>query len=413
MPLHALLVIYDGFDMARLDETVELIESVFLPDLREDGGLFGYFGISDGVDKTVALRIMDSEESLQRGSDIAADFVAEHLGDWLPDDPLQVSGSLAVAALAGVHMGENLAGAMPDDSVFASVRVYDGIDPADQSEIARLTAAGFLPIMRESDGFVGYYLMPAGDSLAAISLFDSSEQAAASTERAREFVVENLAPLLPNAPTVVEGPLSIYQVAALSGAEGIGGDGELYASIRFYTGFDLTHFDEANELAKAQLLLALQELGGMFAQFALNDGEDMVVGISIFDSEAASLAANDVGKAFTMEYIADWAPNPPTGPSGKLAIAAKAEINGREPGRRDDGGCRKKQEIQKRACRLARSSFFVLIKAVARPREKRHQNIRVRFVACSIVNQQLHIDQGIKISLNHSLVPAGISQVER
>ena len=327
MPLHALLAIYDGFDMARLDETVALIESVFLPDLREDGGLFGYFGISDGVDKALALRIMDSEESLQRGSDIAADFVAEHLGDWLPDDPLQVSGSLAVAALAGVHMGENLAGAMPDDSVFASVRVYDGIDPADQTEIARLTAAGFLPIMRESDGFVGYYLMPAGDSLAAISLFDSSEQAAASTERAREFVVENLAPLLPNAPTVVEGPLSIYQVAALSGAEDLGGDGELYASIRFYTGFDLTHFDEANELAKAQLLPALQDLGGMFAQFALNDGEDTVVGISIFDSEAASLAANDVGKAFTIEHLADWAPNPPTGPSGKLAIAAQAEIN--------------------------------------------------------------------------------------
>ncbi len=327
MPLHALLAIDDGVDMARLDETVALIESDFLPDLREAGGLFGYFGISDGVDKTVALRIMDSQESLQRGSDIAADFVAEHLADWLPDDPLRLSGPLGIAARADLNMGENLAKWDMTKQVFASVRVYDGVDPADQAEIARLTAAGFLPIMRESDGFVGYYLMPAGDSLAAISLFESSEQAAASTERAREFVVENLAPLLPNAPTVVEGPLSIYQVAALSGVEGLGEDGELYASIRFYTGFDLTHFDEANELAKAQLLPALQELGGMFAQFALNDGEDTVVGISIFDSEAGSLAANDVGKAFTIEYLADWAPNPPTGPSGKLAIAAQAEIN--------------------------------------------------------------------------------------
>ncbi len=325
--LHALLAIYDGFDIAHLDETVALVQSVFLPDLRENGGLFSYYGISDGVDKAVALRIMDSEESLQGGSDIAADFVAEHLADWLPDDPLQVSGSLGVAALADVHMGANLVGAMMDDSVFASVRVYNGIDPADQDDIARLTAEGFLPIMRGSDGFVGYYLLPAGDMLTAVSLFDSAEQASASTEKAREFVAENLAPLLPNPPTVVESPLSINHVAALRRSDDLGAVGELYASIRFYEGFDLTHFAEANDLAISQLLPALKELGGLFAQFALNDGEDTVVGISIFSSEEASLAANDAGKAFTMEYLADWAPNPPTGVAGKLAIAAQAEIN--------------------------------------------------------------------------------------
>lgn len=325
--LYASLRIYHVSDMGRLEESNELVKAYLLPALHEAGGLFSYYSLSDSEDTIVGFNVYESEENALATSDIAAAFIAEHNMDWLPDDPLRVNGQLGVAALAGIQMGENLVGETTQDSVFASVRVYDGVDPANQAEIARLTAAGFLPIMRESDGFAGYYLMPAGESLAAISLFNSAEQAAASTEKAREFVVENLAPLLPNAPTVVEGTLSIYQVAALSGAEGLGGDGELYASIRFYTGFDLTHFDEANELAKAQLLPALQELGGMFAQFALNDGEDTVVGISIFDSEAASLAANDVGKAFTIEYLADWAPNPPTGPSGKLAIAAQAEIN--------------------------------------------------------------------------------------
>ena len=80
-------------------------------------------------------------------------------------------------------------------------------------------------------------------------------------------------------------------------------------------------------MAEAHLLPALEELGGLFAQFALNDGEDTVVGISIFDSEEASLAANDLGKAFTIEHVADWAPNPPTGVSGKLAIASLAEVS--------------------------------------------------------------------------------------
>ena len=318
-PSHALLAIYDGFDMARLDATVALVESVFVPDLRESGGLFSYHGISDGVDTAVALRIMDSEASLQRGSDIAADFVAEHLAGWLPPDPLQVSGQLTVAALAEIDMGANLIGSTMAEQVFASVRVYDGINPADQGEIARLTAAGFLPIMRDSDGFVGYYLLPAGDMLASVSLFDSPEQAAASNEKARDFVVENLAPLLPNAPKVYEGELSINHVPAHSG-------GELFASVRFYEGFDLSHFDEANDMAIAHLLPALEDLGGLFAQYALNDGEDTVVGISIFADEEASVSSNDVGKAFTMEYLADWAPNPPTGVSGKLAIAALAEV---------------------------------------------------------------------------------------
>ena len=45
---------------------------------------------------------------------------------------------------------------------------------------------------------------------------------------------------------------------------------ELYASARFYEGFDLTHFDEANDLALAHLLPALKALGRIyFAQFAL------------------------------------------------------------------------------------------------------------------------------------------------
>jgi len=325
--LHALLAIYDGFDMARLDEAVDSVESILIPDLREHGGLFAYYGISDGADTAVALRIMDSEQSLQQGSEIAAEFIAEYAADWLPEDPLQVTGPLAVAALADLRMGENLVNGMTGDSVFTSVRVYDGIDPADQAEIVRLTDEGFLPIIRESDGFVGYYFLPAADRLATISLFDSPEQASASNESARDFIVENLAPLLPNAPMIFEGPLSMNYVAALHGSAAFAGVDVLYSSIRFYEGFDLRHFDEANDLAISHLLPALQGLGGLFAQYAFNDGEDTVVGISIFESEEAALAANDVGKAFTIEYLADWAPNPPTGISGEIAIAAQAAIN--------------------------------------------------------------------------------------
>ncbi len=327
MPLYAALVSYDGFDMARLDEAAALVDSHLVPALIDQAGLFSYHAGADGVDRTFALRVFGSDAQLQRSNEIAAEFVAEHMADWLPEDPLVVEGRLAVASVQAILEGANLAQYNADEtSVFASVRLYDGINPADQAEIARLTIEGFLPVIRESDGFVGYFFLPAGGELATVSLFDSAEQASASNEAAREFIVENLAPLFPNAPRIFEGPLSMNHVPALLDSDDDGEVSELYASIRFYEGFDLAHFDEANDLAIAHLLPALQELGGLFAQYALNDGENTVVGISVFEGEKAALAANDLGKAFTIEYVADWAPNPPTGVSGKLAIASLAEI---------------------------------------------------------------------------------------
>lgn len=328
MPLYAALVSHDGFDMARLDEAAALVDSHLVPALIDQAGLFSYHAGADGVDRTFALRVFGSEAQLQRSNAIVAEFVAEFMAGWLPEDPLVVDGRMGVVAVQAILEGVNLAQYGADEtSVFASVRLYDGINPADQAEIARLTIEGFLPVIRESDGFVGYFFLPAGDGLATVSLFDSAQQASASNEAAREFIVENLAPLFPNAPRIFEGPLAMNFVTAQLDSDDYGEVGELYASVRLYEGFDLSHFDEANDLAKAHLLPGLQELGGLFAQFALNDGEDTVVGVSIFDSEEASLAANDLGKAFTIEYVADWAPNPPTGVSGKLAIASLAEIS--------------------------------------------------------------------------------------
>lgn len=325
--LYASLRIYDNADLENREEDSNTVRAHFLPALIEVGGLVSYFTLNDHVDTVAALNVYDSKATALEANDLAAAFVAEHAANRLPDTPLRINGQLGVAAHADVHDGINLIDDMTAGSVFASVRVYAGVDPADQDEIARRTDAGFLPIMRESQGFVGYLLLPAGERLSAISLFDSAEQASASAEKAREFVAENLTPLLPNAPTAFEGRLSIDLVNAPSAADAVPRDGALYASIRFYEGFDLQHFNEANDLAIAHLVPALQELGGLFAQFALNDGEDTVIGISVFDNEEAALASNDVGKAFTMEYFSEWAPNPPSGVSGKLAVAALAEVS--------------------------------------------------------------------------------------
>ena len=141
-------------------------------------------------------------------------------------------------------MGENLLAHDRDDQVFVSIRVYDGVEPADRDEIVRLVDPGFLSIMRESDGFVGYYLLPAGDKLASVSMFDSAEQASASNAAARDYVAEYMAPLLPNPPLTVEGGLDVWHVADdLMGDDG----GSLYAALRIYDNYDLSERDQAVE----------------------------------------------------------------------------------------------------------------------------------------------------------------------
>ena len=263
--LYASLRIYQVSDMGMLAASVESVKAYLLPALHEAGGLFSYYALNDGEDTIAGLNVYVSEQKALAANDIAAAFNAEHTADFLPEDPLRVNGQLGVAALAEIGMGENLVGESVPEQVFASIRIYEGVDPADQAEIVRLTREGFLPINRGSDGFVGYYLLPAGDMLASVNLFDSPEQAAASNEKARDFVAENLAPLLPNAPTIVEGALDVWQLARLEDMMMGAGESRLYASMRHYENYDLTRRDEAVELVGTLFLPMQQEAEGFFS----------------------------------------------------------------------------------------------------------------------------------------------------
>ena len=199
--LHASVRIYDDFEADDLDEFVTIVEDGFLPIMRETDGFFGYYLMNDGAGTVSAISIFDSEASTLASNENAREFVAENLTAFLPSAPSIVSGRVGIASFADLNDGANL---IDDAPTFVSIRVYDGINPLKRDEIVRLVDPVFLSIMRESDGFVGYYLLPAGDKLAAVSLFDSAEQAAASNEKARDYVAEFMAPLLPNAPTMLK-----------------------------------------------------------------------------------------------------------------------------------------------------------------------------------------------------------------
>lgn len=325
--LHASVRIYDEFEMDNLDGFVTSIEEGFLPIMRETDGFFGYYAMNDGSSAVATISIFDSESSALASHEKARDFVEENLTAFLPNDPLITSGRVGIAVLADLNDGVNLIDdVMVDDKDFVSIRVYEGVDPADQGELAQLIGDGFLPIMRESDGFVGYYLLPAGDVLVAISLFETHEQALASTDVAREFVAEYLAPLLPNPPMIVEGHIDVMYV---NDAEDMMDDGlsSLYASLRIYEVENMDKLEEANRLVKAYLLPALHEAGGLFSYYALNDGDDTIAGLNVYTSESNALAANDIAAAFNEEHNVDWLPDDPLRVNGQLGVAALAEMH--------------------------------------------------------------------------------------
>ena len=102
---------------------------------------------------------------------------------------------------------------MDEDSIIISIRRYPGVDRDDMAETTRLIDEGFLPIMRMSEGFIGFFILPGEDVYVAISLFETEEQATASNEAARDFVAEFLAPYLTNPPLIVKGAVDIMVIA--------------------------------------------------------------------------------------------------------------------------------------------------------------------------------------------------------
>ena len=324
--LHTSVRIYDGFDTDSLSAFVSIVDEGFLPLMRETDGFFGYYLMNDGAGMVVAISIFDSAESALASTVKARDFVAENLAAFLPNDPLITEGRVGIAVLSDVNEGANLIDDMMEEHpIFVSIRVYDGVDASDRDEIVRLADEGFLPIMRESDGFVAYYLLPAGDMVAAISLFETAEQASASAEAAREFVAEFMVPLLPNVPLIIEGRVDVSTQMLIKVHDPDDLIGPLYGALRIYDNYDMSRLDDANELVETILVPSLQE-AGVFSYVSMNDGDDHVVGLSVFGSEESALAANNIAASFVAEHLADWLPNDPMRINGRMSVVARAEI---------------------------------------------------------------------------------------
>lgn len=321
--LYGSLRVYSDFDMAHFNEANEMAKSGLVPDLLAIDGFFAQYTVATTGSAVVAISIYDSPAAAAEANDSAIAFTREHIAPWSPNDPTGFSGGLAIAALADTADGANLIAR----KAFASVRVYEGIDPADQAGIFQPTAAGFLPIIRQADGFIAYFFLPAEDMLATVSIFGTAEQADASNAAAADFIAENLAPLLPNPPTIVQGPMDTGYFALLDDAMTVEEAASLYASLRVYVEVDLSQRAETTALTNGIFLPILQEADGFWGYVRMHDGESHSVALSIYDSEANALAANEKAAAFVAEYLTDRPDQVPLRVNGQLAVAALADVN--------------------------------------------------------------------------------------
>ena len=236
--------------------------------------------------------------------------------------------------------------AMEKDSLFVSVRHYEGVDPESVPEIMSRTTEGYLPIIRESEGFVGYFLMNSGIKIAAVALFESAEEASASTEAARDFVAENFADLMPEAIQVVEGTVDVFYIATLADMdEDMDDDAEhaddsddaademaqdevmsLWAALRIYENVDLSNLEEDVQRIQELFLPIQQAAEGFWGYMVMTDGEGVLSAFSIYDSEENATAVNVEAAAFVAEYLADMLPDDPVVVTGQLGIAALAGV---------------------------------------------------------------------------------------
>ena len=86
-----------------------------------------------------------------------------------------------------------------------AIRRYQ-MDPASFDEVNRQVNEGFIPIIKDADGFLAYYVVDAGaGEIATVSVFDDQAGAEESVRMAADFIRQNLAALLPDPPEITAG----------------------------------------------------------------------------------------------------------------------------------------------------------------------------------------------------------------
>lgn len=85
--------------------------------------------------------------------------------------------------------------------------------PGHADELARLIKKGAVSIVSSVPGFLGYYVVYAGDdTVTAISVFNTVQGAEELNRRATAWIEKNLGPLLAGEAKVTAGPVIVHSL---------------------------------------------------------------------------------------------------------------------------------------------------------------------------------------------------------
>lgn len=94
--------------------------------------------------------------------------------------------------------------------MYAVVRHYH-FKKEDSEKIDQVIQEGFVPLLKQAQGFVRYYWLDTGDGEgASLSVFNDKAGADESIRLAAQFVKEQMSQLLTQKPEVIEGPVKAH-----------------------------------------------------------------------------------------------------------------------------------------------------------------------------------------------------------
>ena len=243
----------------------------------------------------------------------------------------------SLAPLSAQDEGEKTTAACPatlvvgaDAELFVSIRRFEGIDPADSSEIARHAATGFLPLLKQAGGFLFYATMGSDDGNAsAINVFTSEEEMQAANALAADYIAEHMAPLLPDAPEIFSGPVQLLvdanrcpetEMADDSGSETMAADEGAeepslgYLGYRVYREIEDWDVDipAAIELVREQFAPIISAAEGFVLFFDFLIPGEAVVAVNLFASQAELTEANAQAAEFVAAEFSEIITGPPT-----------------------------------------------------------------------------------------------------
>ena len=104
--------------------------------------------------------------------------------------------------------------------MFATIRRYDGVEQNRTTELTSKVNEILVPKLNKLPGFVGYYLIEAGNGVfSSLSLFETREQAMESTKFVATWIrEEKLDTILPNEPKITSGQIVAHSDRVLVAA---------------------------------------------------------------------------------------------------------------------------------------------------------------------------------------------------